>query len=545
MQKEQLLQYYDDLCRLARAKCNTQHDADDLVSETMLAAFAFLARGGVIEHPKTWLTNTLLHKFHDALRQKYRSPVFVGLESVSELASDEQTDKSFAESEEAAAVRRELIYLAKITREVMIRRYYRGESVRAIARALSIPEGTVKSRLSAGRERIRKGLLQMENRDNQLPGVLHISFTGRDGADGRPMSLVEGDLIAQNLLLQAYEKPLTLPELASRVGIPTAYIEPIVQKLYDGELMARTAGEKYYTDFIIYTPEDSLRPFDMQIQFAKTHFDTVWGILSDMLAQIGGMEYTRTLRPAQRKKLERYAILKALQDFTLQKTSVPPRFDYVQRKDGGAWFAMGWGFPAGYDFTEYEDKIGTYTVSGHRTHQKINEYFGAKHRVLCEFDTTLYDSPRRFTACGFEHYFDGILDLLWCVHQGVSPEEGGIKNEPIGAIDQFKTLGLLTQIDGGLAVDVPVMHADVMREGGLLIDKAVERIDRAIGEDYRALMKRAALTLPTHLTSVPDALRSSRSNCCIPMAFVYEAYEQKLHLHDIDYCCPPVVLVYE
>ncbi len=545
MQKEALLQHYDYLCRLARSKCASQHDADDLVSETMLAAFAFLARGGVIEHPKTWLTNTLLHKFHDALRQKYRSPVVIGLESAAELTNDTRLDEEYAASEEAAAVRRELIYLSKITREVMIRYYYGGDGVGAIARALSIPEGTVKSRLSAGRSQIKKGLLQMENRDNQLPGILHISFTGRDGADGRPMSLVEGDLIAQNLLLQAYEKPLTLPELASRVGIPTAYIEPIVQKLYDGELIACTASGKYYTDFIIYTPEDSLRPFDAQKQFAQKHFDTVWGILSEMLAKIGELEYTRTLRPAPRKKLERYAILKVLQGFTLQKTELPPHYDYPNRKDGGAWFAMGWGFPAGYDFAEYEDKIGTYTVSGHRTHQKINDYFGAKHRILCEFDTEFYDSPRRFTACGFQHYFDGILDLLWCVHKGVSPEEGKVKNELIGAIEEFKTLGLLTQIDGSLAVDIPVMHADVMREGGRLIDDAIERINDAVGDDYRMLMKHAAVSLPSHLTSVPDAMRSLRSNCCIPMAFVYEAYERGLHLHDIDYCCPPVVLVYE
>ncbi len=545
MQKEALLQHYDFLCRLALTKCGTQFDADDLVSETMLAAFAFLARGGVITHPKTWLANTLLHKFHDALRKKYRSPVVMGLESAADIESDTRIEEEYAASEEAAAVRRELIYLAKITREVMIRHYYGGDSIETIARALKIPEGTVKSRLSAGRGQIRKGLEHMENRDNQLPGILNISFTGRDGANGRPMSLVEGDLIAQNLLLQAYEKPLTLTELALRVGIPTAYIEPIVQKLHDGELMVRTAGDKYYTDFIIYTPEDSLRPFDAQIRFAKEHFDTVWGILSDMLAKIGDMEYTCTLRPAQRKKLERYAILKVLQGFTLQKTEIPPHYDYPNRKDGGAWFAMGWAFPAGYDFAEYEEKIGAHNISGHRTHQKTNEYFGAKHRTLCEFDTELYDSPHRFTACGFGNYFDGILDLLWCVHKGVSPEEGRVKNELIEAIEDFKTLGLLAQTDGGLAVDIPVMHADVMREGGKLIDDAIEQINDAVGDDYRELMKHAAVTLPKHLTGVPDAMRSLRSNCCIPMAFVYEAYERKLHLHDIDYCCPPVVLVYE
>ena len=545
MQKETIIQHYDYLCRMARAKCGVQYDADDLVSETMLAAFAYLARGGVIEHPKTWLSNTLLHKFNDRLRKKYREPVVIGLESASTLASDTRIEEEYAACEEAAAVRRELLYLAKINREVLIRYYYNGESVCSIAHALSLSEGTVKSRLAAGRSQIKKGLEHMENRDNQLPGVLHVSFTGRDGKDGRPMSLVEGDLIAQNLLLQAYEKPLALPELASRVGIPTAYIEPIVQKLYDGELMARTAGDRYYTDFVIYRPEDSLHPLDKQERFVKTHFDTVWSILSDMLAQIDGMEYTRSLRPAQRKKLERYAILKALQDFTLQKAPIPPHYEYPNRKDGGTWFAMGWGYPAGFDFDAYDEKVGKYTIAGHRTHQKIGQYFGAQHRTLCEFDTELYDSPNRFAVCGYRQYFDGILDLLWCVHKGVSPEEGGVKNELIEAIGEFLSLGLLTQTEKGLAADIPVMHASVMQEGGRLIDRAVERIDAEIGNDYRKMMKNASVTLPKHLTGVPDSMRFLRSNYCIPMAFVWEAYERKLHLHDVDYCCPPVVLVYQ
>ena len=59
MTNDEIIQYYDYLIRLATSKCNSQSDAEDLVGDTMLAAFAYIHRGGVIEHPKTWLTNTL------------------------------------------------------------------------------------------------------------------------------------------------------------------------------------------------------------------------------------------------------------------------------------------------------------------------------------------------------------------------------------------------------------------------------------------------------------------------------------------------------
>ena len=52
---DDILKYYDYIRRLAMSRSD---DADDIVSETFLAAYAFLSRGGVIEHPKTWLSNT-------------------------------------------------------------------------------------------------------------------------------------------------------------------------------------------------------------------------------------------------------------------------------------------------------------------------------------------------------------------------------------------------------------------------------------------------------------------------------------------------------
>lgn len=74
---DRLLVYYDDLRRLAESKCASREEAEDLVSETFLAAYAYIRRGGVIEYPKTYLANTLMHKRNSLLRKAYRRPPVV------------------------------------------------------------------------------------------------------------------------------------------------------------------------------------------------------------------------------------------------------------------------------------------------------------------------------------------------------------------------------------------------------------------------------------------------------------------------------------
>ena len=74
MDTNAIMQYYDDLMRLAVSKCNAQADAEDLVGDTLLAAFSYINKGGRIEYPNTWLANTLYHKYHESLRKSTACP---------------------------------------------------------------------------------------------------------------------------------------------------------------------------------------------------------------------------------------------------------------------------------------------------------------------------------------------------------------------------------------------------------------------------------------------------------------------------------------
>lgn len=547
MAGEEIIEYYDYLMGLAASRCGSQSDAEDLVGDTMLAAIALVRKGEKIEHPKTWLANTFFHKYSDSLRKKYRAPVTLYLEDGMDVS--EEFDEDILCPEEAARVRKELNHLGRINREVLIRFYYGNQSVADIAGGLGIPEGTVKSRLYAGRDQMKKGLENMETKENVMPGKLYLSFGGADGLKGEPISLVEDDLIAQNLLILAYEKPVTVSELSKAIGIPAAYIEPIIKKLTDGELMVQTDSGKVYSDFIIQNPPDRLDNFQPQLNFARKHFDLVWGIIAKMTDEISSLPFVAALGEKEKTKLSRYAVLKALQDFTHYGTGKiePPKFP--PRRDGGRWIAQATAFGATDNEEAHADSLEYMIHGGHRTSEAVVAN-GTKRAWLFEFDTTLFDSPHRYggSVYSYELYFKHIIPLLWCIREGASLDSGEgakIPGEFISRMPTFETLGLLERNGDKLSVAIPVLEKSEYNEVLDRIRRATESIQSALGEEFEAFISKMKTPIPKHLTSVPELFRYGNATAFLVMAFVREAYNRKLHLKDVDYCCPPVLLVYE
>jgi len=541
MTKQQLLAYIPMLRRLAQSRCRDLHDADDLVSETLLAALSYLHRGGEIAYPQTWLTHTLMHKFNDALRAKYRLPT-VTYESMPD--EGEEDGYTVLAADEAAEVRRETAYLSAVYRDVLIRFYFRGQPVAQIASELGIPEGTVKSRLSTGRQQMKRRM-DMENEKSVMPMTLHLANSGSQGKNHEPVSLAEGDLIAQNLLIHAYDRPLAAEEIARRIGIPTVYIEPILEKLTDAELMIKTDGGRYATDFIIYKPEDTAARLQPQLQFVREHFDAVWPVMETMLTAVRAMPATAEMPAHVRIKLERYALLEALQQFELYKNGVPKdfRFAHKQRPDGGAWTAFGYAYPMGYSTAAHREAEKYTVCGGRRTSGGSCDFEGASYLRLYEFDTNLWDSPHRFAACGFDTYFESIRALLWCAYRGIEPETP-FPDAMLEAIPRLCELGMLTKENGRLHPAVPVLERESFGRFTEIVSEATESLDAAIGADFRRFLAGQTLAVPAHLSHVEMPYRLKCATQCFVMGVVRQAYERGLHLAEVDYCCPPVVLEY-
>ncbi len=67
--ENEITKYVEYLFALAIKKCGDVNDAGDLIQETLLAAFQYINRGGIISNMKYWLTSVLSNKWTEALRK--------------------------------------------------------------------------------------------------------------------------------------------------------------------------------------------------------------------------------------------------------------------------------------------------------------------------------------------------------------------------------------------------------------------------------------------------------------------------------------------
>ena len=199
-----------------------------------------LKRAGCSVQAEYALCTVLNRKYYDLLREKYRKPIeFYGMDF--DFAMKEENNQASAADEDGLTeeenLRRSVARLTKLYREVIVRHYFHGQEVKKIAKELSLPENTIKSRLRLGRDKLRKDLtMKKYEKQSFEPEDLWISSSGYTGLDDQPHSLVNNDKIAMNLLILAYERPVTITELADAIGISAAYIEPVVDRLIEGDV---------------------------------------------------------------------------------------------------------------------------------------------------------------------------------------------------------------------------------------------------------------------------------------------------------------------
>lgn len=174
-----ILPHESSLYAPAMALTRSASDAEDLVQETLVRAFdrfdTFRADGS----PRAWLHTIMRNLFYNAYRKRSREPRQVSLddaeptavhsgssgiahESSPQQASLDSPERIVLSQLEGAAVYRAVRQLPDEYRRVVALADIQGLPYQEIADQLQIPVGTVRSRLSRGRERVRRALHSWE-----------------------------------------------------------------------------------------------------------------------------------------------------------------------------------------------------------------------------------------------------------------------------------------------------------------------------------------------------------------------------------------------
>ena len=159
-------------------------------------------------------------------------------------------EEDMIHKEDISLLRRELALLSKTYREVMIGHYIRRESCEEISQKLNISVTNVKQYLFEGRKKVKKGMEMQREYGvySYAPEKFSFDFWG-DNSTGY-WELFQRKLPG-SIMLSVWDKPKTLEELSTDVGVAMPYLEEDVAKLEDLRLLVKKGG-KYHCGLVIY-----------------------------------------------------------------------------------------------------------------------------------------------------------------------------------------------------------------------------------------------------------------------------------------------------
>jgi RNA polymerase sigma-70 factor, ECF subfamily len=147
------------LINLAYRFCHDRGRAEEMGQEAFLRAFRALGQWRKDAAFSTWLFALATNLYRSEIR---RIPArTVSIEDIAEPHDNRASDGGLEERDQDRAVRRAVLALPAKYRETLILFYFHDMDVTSAARSLGLPEGTVKARLSRGREILRGKLPQL------------------------------------------------------------------------------------------------------------------------------------------------------------------------------------------------------------------------------------------------------------------------------------------------------------------------------------------------------------------------------------------------
>ena len=442
---EEWLEYLTDQAARKYPDCSAW---EDLVQETLLAAVMEERRGNEIHSPRAWLSITLSHKYNDWLRKKYRNRCDL-CEDFSTLA--DETEEIDDHSEEYASVRREIGRLIQIYREVVVRHYVKGQSVEMIANELDIPRGTVLSRLSHARVQVKEGLkMEKYTQLSYEPKSLTMGIWGYEGRSNEPFCFANS-LIDANALILAYEKPRSVKEIADAIGIPCPYLEPVIDKMVQSEVMGRTAGGLVYTRICILPYRKSFGDVEAQETIAQRHAKTVWDTAWRHFEPLTHSAEVEGMTDKQKATLLLFFILHSIGKLIVEgeaKADVNTPKKPPVRPNGGSWLASA-------KMLEYgEQRDFRYGGSGP---VQVGYSADNKHPTCRMFDFQSLFGDAHWGYHKFRYRFDLKTILRFYAslkNSDVNPEDTHIYE----MIPEFERLHILRRDENGqAALDIPAL----------------------------------------------------------------------------------------
>jgi RNA polymerase sigma-70 factor (ECF subfamily) len=153
--EEQAMPLFVSLYNYARWLTGEPHEAEDLVQETYLKALRGFASFRPGTNFRAWMFRILRNTFLTS-RTGLRATAMQPIEDDDQFVAEGDPETTFLHHANAELLRQAILELPLEFREVLLLADVENMSYREVSEALSIPVGTVTSRLTRARAKVRK-----------------------------------------------------------------------------------------------------------------------------------------------------------------------------------------------------------------------------------------------------------------------------------------------------------------------------------------------------------------------------------------------------
>lgn len=283
-------EFLDKIYQFAYRRCSTSHEAEDLCSDIIVKILTAVQKQEGIDNFYAFVWTIAHRVYADFCEQRKKMSEQISLEGT-ELVIEEKKNEidtlieDMSTWQQLESIRKEIHFLSKAYRDVMVMFYLDEYKVKDIALQLRISETTVKQRLFSARTTIKKEVEVMNNRNLSLkPVEFAIIGTGNPvGNDPREQAL---RTFSQNLIYLCKDKARSVKELADELCVPMVYVEEELEIQCCGQngtygMLRKLENGKYITNILLVDYQE----YDEANKIFEKHMPEVCKLLKEKLAE--------------------------------------------------------------------------------------------------------------------------------------------------------------------------------------------------------------------------------------------------------------------
>lgn len=328
--------YIKKLFGFAMSKLSKIDEAEELAAEMTFQVYDALLKQDSIENPDGYIYRIAKNVYARHIDGRKQAAV----DGIEFIPDSKDFTQDIMHSESCGILRREITYLSKTQREIIVQHYFHDKKVKDIAILLSLPENTVKWHLACSRKELKTGMERTRTTGTLGTEPIHLYSLGHCGEPGSKGDTSDflAKVITQNIAYAAYHQPRTINEIAEELGINPIFVEDEVAVLEEYGFMDKLKNGKYRTNIRIYEPNETRYRIYREIEpkYSKLFAERFFAPVLENITEIPEWLHV----PDNDINLMKWCLV----CFMSRKLTVDEDNDYtkfyVKRPDGGNYIAF-------------------------------------------------------------------------------------------------------------------------------------------------------------------------------------------------------------